>query len=185
MATQTLLTAEQFLGLPPDEGRIRELDEGRLIEMPPPSLVHMIVVATIMRLFSKHIEESERRLVCDAGTRIPACSGHAKRIPDVLLLQKEKARAMHASGGWYEGTPDLAVEVVSPTDTAEDLDRRVQQYLGAGAQAIWVVYPETRHVIVHQSDGTSPGPSQWRCPHRPVELLPGMQLPVNDLFADL
>lgn len=183
MATQTLLTAEQFLGLPPRAGRIRELDEGRLIEMPPPSLVHMIVVATIMRLFSKHIEESEADLFVmpGLGFRLAATT---LRIPDVLLLRKEKARAMHASGGWYEGTPDLAVEVVSPTDTAEDLDRRVQQYVGAGAQAVWVVYPETRHVMVHQSDGTTLDRRSGDVLTVP-ELLPSIQLQVSDLFTDL
>lgn len=49
--------------------------------------------------------------------------------------------------GTTHGVPDLAVEVVSESETAVDLDRKVQQYLKAGTAAVWAVYTETRHIM--------------------------------------
>ena len=78
---------------------------------------------------------------------------------------------------------ELAIAVLSPNDTASQVRRKVRQYVAAGAQCVWVVYPETREVEV------------WREPARPQivlqeadllespGLLPGFAFRIGDLFA--
>ena len=58
MATQTILTVEQYLGLPEQEGVIRELDEGRIVEMSPTGFPHGIFVARIAYLLLRHVERT-------------------------------------------------------------------------------------------------------------------------------
>ncbi len=183
MATQTLLTTEQFLGLPEEEGKIRELDEGRLAEMAPPNFVHAVLTARIARLIGNYIEESDSKLWVAEGSGFRlAVDTH--RIPDVFVIRDDTARSMQANAGWYAATPDLAIEVVSPSDKAEDLDRRVYQYLGAGSHAVWVVYPETRHVMVYQAGGTALDLREGDALTVPG-LLPELSIAVSGLFVDL
>ena len=56
--------------------------------------------------------------------------------------------------GWLTIVPDLAVEVVSPNDTAYEVEQKAREYLGVGARLVWVVYPNIRSVRVHRPDGT-------------------------------
>ena len=75
----------------------------------------------------------------------------------------------------------IAVEVVSPEDTAAEVDEKVQEYLDAGARRVWVVKPRVRAVTVHYPDGTT-------CTLRGNDILsgeevfPGFKLRVADLF---
>jgi len=82
-----------------------------------------------------------------------------------------------------EGGPDLAVEVVSESDTAKDLQKKIRQYLAAGTQAIWVVYPETREVQVFEADGTVRRLTPAHSLEAP-NLLPGFSHPIASLFDE-
>ncbi|HEX3050487.1 MAG TPA: Uma2 family endonuclease [Aggregatilineaceae bacterium] len=85
---------------------------------------------------------------------------------------------------YFEGAPDLAVEVVSPSDGADAIHERVFDFLHAGTRLVWVIYPASRTVAVHGSD-TSPslldqdGILTWG------DVLPGLTLPVRDIFKKL
>lgn len=74
------------------------------------------------------------------------------RVPDVSIATAAQTEQI-AAHGYLSGAPLLAVEIVSPTDSAEDLNRKVHPYLDAGAQEVWVVYPKVREIIVHAADG--------------------------------
>ena len=87
-------------------------------------------------------------------------------------------------GGWYEGSPELVAEVVSPSDNAGDVDRRVQQCLSAGASAVWVFYPETRHVMAYHHDGTRLDLREGQALTLPG-LLPELRIEVNRVFEGL
>ena len=77
------------------------------------------------------------------------------------------------------------MEVVSPSNTAAEMERKVAEYLAAGSQRVWVVYQATRRnprrVIVHRADGTAityAGDDVIT----DEELLPGFSLPLSDIF---
>lgn len=85
-----------------------------------------------------------------------------------------------ADGGYCLGAPELAVEVVSPSESARDLKRKVSLLLKGGSLAVWVIYQEERTVEVYRPDGTSYTPETLSAP----ELLAGWEAPVSGLFED-
>jgi Uma2 family endonuclease len=102
--------------------------------------------------------------------------------PDVSVLRIERARA---TGGddYFLGSPELAVEVVSPSETARDLNRKVAALLAGGSLAVWVIYPEEDEVRVFIPGGTSYTRRTGEMLALP-ELLPGWEMPVARLFQD-
>jgi Uma2 family endonuclease len=91
-----------------------------------------------------------------------------------------KGRAWPHTDPWPV-VPDLAVEVVSPNDLAEDLRIKVSEYFKAGVQQVWIVYPKLALVDVYESA------TAMRVHGRTDELdggsiLPGLRLPVASLF---
>ncbi len=79
-----------------------------------------------------------------------------------------------------EGAPDLAVEIVSPSDSATALARKVRQYLEAGTHTVWVVHRKTREVHVYEQ-GSTRFLTEEQTLDAP-ELLPGFSTKVNELF---
>jgi Uma2 family endonuclease len=79
-------------------------------------------------------------------------------------------------------TPDIAVEIISPSETGTMIDRKLEVYLKWGVQEVWLIYPETRTLFVHTTGGAqrfSEGAFLTS------ELIPGFRVQVADLFADL
>ena len=184
MATQTLLTLEQFLDLPEQEGLRRELDQGRLIEMSPPSYVHARVVARIAYLLEACAEQAAGNWQVALGSGF-ALGPATMRIPDVFLTRKEFVDSLPVlKGAALQGAPELSVEVVSPSETAYELDRRVHQYLDAGTHAVWVIYPEPRRVVVHRRRGVITEHTTGDTLSEP-DLLPSLRIGVNSIFAGL
>jgi len=100
--------------------------------------------------------------------------------PDVSFLRNERALTTE-DGKYFSQAPDLAVEIVSPSETATALQRKVERLLGSGSQAVWVIYPETRSVQVHVPGGTSFARSVGDSLIAPY-LLASWELPVAALF---
>ena len=105
------------------------------------------------------------------------------RGPDVSFIRRERAPSGDALDKFTEGPPDLAVEVVSPSNAAGKIARKVGEYLASGAGLVWVAYPSKRLVIVHTPDGAK------RMVREPEsldggEVLPGFTLPVAEVFAE-
>jgi|SRR5689334_3617468 len=69
------------------------------------------------------------------------------RQPDVSVLSRERINATDPDS-YFEGAPELAIEIVSPSDAAEDLDIKTRQYLLSGARQVWIVYPTTQTVQI-------------------------------------
>ena len=106
------------------------------------------------------------------------------RGPDVSFRLVPRRR-MRRSSGFIAGAPDIAVEVFSPSNTAAEMERKVGEYLAAGSQRVWVVYPATpsaaRRVIIHRPDGTTTTYTGDDV-IADEELLPGFSLPLSEIF---
>jgi Uma2 family endonuclease len=72
------------------------------------------------------------------------------RAPDVAFVRAERIPSGGVKG-FFQGAPDLAVEVVSPTDRQSEVAAKVQEWLLAGCSVVWVVDPENRAVTVHRN----------------------------------
>jgi Uma2 family endonuclease len=129
-------------------------------------------------LLDEFVEEHELgRVGVESGfylTRDP----DTVRGPDVLFVSREKLDPDVEVFGYYEVIPDLVVEIVSPGDTFNEVMDKVDEYLAAGVQTVWVVNMRRRSVIVYPGgqtlteDDTLTGGS----------VLPGFAVPVSRLF---
>lgn len=180
MGTTTRMSFEEFLNLPEPEGMIYELDDGELLMEPSPALRHNLIrqhiaMALIHFVKAKRLgvvaEEMDFRLAPDTV-----------RNPDVAFITKDHLQRIDIERSPVDGAPALAVEVISPSNRAEDVAKKTQQYLHAGTQAVWIVYPKLRLVEVHSSDEVR----QVREPEvlKANSLLPGFSLSLTDIFAE-
>ena len=73
------------------------------------------------------------------------------RAPDAAFVATARLPAGELPDGYFPGAPDLAVEVVSPSEAAADVHSKVNEYFEAGSRQVWIVYPNTRQVVVFRS----------------------------------
>lgn len=181
MATKTMLSMAEFLALPDDAAGARlELSEGELTVSPPPRLLHTVIVANLTYELSTHVRAKRlgRVLPSEAGYLL---GGQTFRCPDVSFVRAERL-ANVSPDGWMEGAPDLAVEVISPSETAKDIKQKLRQFLDAGSSEVWLIYPEEREAEVYTCEGrfrTLKADDSLECP----TVLPGFSVRLGDLFA--
>ncbi len=168
MGAKTLLSWEQFEALPED-GNQYELNNGELVTMPPPGRTHSEIIWKISKILSRFVDEKQiGRIHIEIGFILSRKPEITYRQPDISYLSKARLQAM-GDTQFFEGAPDLAIEVVSPGNDAAELALKVEQYLAAGSAEVWVFYPKNRSVHVHKADGT-------------VSKLSGTDTITTDLF---
>ncbi|PDW04469.1 Uma2 family endonuclease [Candidatus Viridilinea mediisalina] len=180
-STTELLTAEGFAALPASELR-QELVFGEVVETMPPGRKHGRIALKIGKLIDNWAEAG---LGGESGVEagfILARDPDLVRSPDAYYVRAERLPAGGDDEGFWHIPPDLAVEVVSPSDSAEDLRQKVQEYLKAGTPLVWVVYPRTREVVAHTPDGLARSfGAEDTLSH--AQVLPGFSLVVKELFG--
>ncbi len=130
-----------------------ELVKGVIVEMSPTGDAHGILAMEIGRLIANYVVEHDLGDTTAAETGFVLFTNpDTVRAPDVAFISK--ARRTPLTGKYYRIAPDLVVEVVSPGDTAREIREKVADYLNAGTQLVWVVYPEVRLIDVYQPDHT-------------------------------
>lgn len=175
MATKTLLTVEDFLRLPePVDGQY-ELIEGELVQMSPTMPLHNLVrdrmlisLATFLRGLDLGIVLSEQAFILSEDT---------VRIPDVAFIAKGRLEDLRELP---EGGPDLAVEVISPSNTLREMDQKVSDYFAAGCKRVWIVHPDERELYIHGLRGVTRRKAEETLEE--PELLPGFSVKVASLF---
>jgi Uma2 family endonuclease len=182
MATEkTLVTADELLRLPAD-GRRHELVRGELRTMAPAGGEHGIVSGQAARLLGNHVVPNQLGYVLGAETGIRlARDPDTVRAPDAAFIAAGRLPSGRPPAGYFELVPDLVVEVVSPADTAREVEEKVHEWLSAGARLVWVIHPSTRSVTVYRSL------ADVRVLTEDVQLdgadvLPGFACAVRELF---
>jgi len=178
MATKTLMTLEEFERLSSDDGVIYELDEGELVSMTFPMPKHARVQRALLVELDAFLKHKPLGEVLSETGYLLSTDPPTLRGPDVGFVRAGREIDPEAR---IQGAPDLAVEIVSPNDTASGLLRKVQQYLRSGAQTVWVVYPDNAQVHVFSSGGETHVLNRDDVLTEP-HLLPGFSLPVAALF---
>lgn len=149
--TTTRMSFEEFLKLPEREGPIYELDEGELLREASPTYSHNLIRKRIARRLDQFVEANA---LGDVAEEIDFRLGpDTVRNPDVAFVTVEHLRTIDLDRTPVEGAPALAIEVVSPTNSAQDICKKALQYLAAGSRAVWLVYPALRLVQIYDSTG--------------------------------
>jgi Uma2 family endonuclease len=179
-------TAEEFWEIshrPAYKGKRLRLIEGVLVEMSPAGGKHGGLALKLGRLVGDHVEEH------DLGYTTAAETGYilfknpngkdTVQAPDAGFVAAHRL-PNGLPDGYLPFAPDLAVEVVSPNDSADDIQDKVTLYLKYGTRLVWVFYPRSQTVVAHtpngsrsiSADGTLDG----------EDVLPGFSVKVRDIF---
>ena len=186
MAQQkTLLTADQFFDFcDRNDGRY-ELVDGEVVELAPVFRRHGRAASNIDTAFNNYCRRTGAGWAeVEVGYTV-RYGPDTVRGPDVSLVLGAAPDDEEEQTAFIPGAPDIAVEVVSPSNTAAEIRRKVAEYLAAGSQRVWAVYAATRRnprrVIVHRADGTAITYS-GNDVITDEELLPGFSLSLSDIF---
>jgi len=179
---RTTLTAEEFFHLATYD-RCYELVKGELYEMTPAGAAHGSSAMRAGALLNVHVRANQLGEVFAAETGfILRRNPDTVRAPDAAFVSRDRLPTGELPVGFLELAPDLAVEVVSPGNTAREVQEKVEDWLRAGTRLLWVLYPATRSVAVHRSledvrvlseeDALEGG-----------EVIPGFACEVRELFS--
>ncbi|MCY3977018.1 MAG: Uma2 family endonuclease [Chloroflexi bacterium] len=180
------ITAELFLelvDLPEYQDRVLELVEGEIVEIPTPTRMHGVVAARLTRTIANYVVEKDLGEVTsgDPGFVLErnAYGRDTVRGLDIAFVSQSKVLGP-PDFAWYETGPDLAVEVISPSNKAGDIHLKVMQLLNAGTRLIWLVYPETRTVEAHTPEGATTLHESETLSGG--DVLPEFEMRVSDIF---
>ena len=183
MTTKARVTAKELWEL--GEGDVRrELVNGEIVEMTPAGGVHGQVTSRIDRLLAAHVERrgGGEVLVGDVGFVLNLPNDPERvRAPDVAFVSAHRLPGGRPPQGFLQGGPDLAVEVLSPSDNPVDVQQKVRDYLEAGARLIWVIAPQAKTVTVYRADGSA----RLLREHENLEgedVLPGLTISLAEVF---
>jgi len=134
------------------EGRY-ELVRGELLMMSPASPTHGRYAARLVAALEQFLEAHPWGEVYTAESGFELQGGPAPtvRSPDVAVVRQEKIPPPEQQAGFWPVAPDLMIEVISPSETSQMVQEKVIDYLQAGTQIIWLVYPNTQTVIEYRS----------------------------------
>ena len=181
-ATSSLVTADQLLTMP-EAGERVELVAGILRPMTPASGAHGLISAQLLAALAQHVfTERLGGLFTEQTGFILRRDPDTVRCPDVAFVRADRLPPEGVGRGYLALAPDLATQVLSPTDAASDVNAKVEEYLECGVRLVWVLDPATRTVTVHDPSG-----ALRRLREGDVldggSVVPGFRCPVDALFA--
>ena len=149
--------------------------------MSPAGYEHGVIAGEMYGHLFNFVKQNRRGVVTAAETGFVI--GHhpdTVRAPDVGFIRAERVPHVRTRG-YFQGPPDLAVEVVSPTDRAGELLAKVQDWLAAGCRAVWVVDPTSQTISVYRGSRET---TLLTVDDELTddELLPGFRLAVGEVF---
>jgi Uma2 family endonuclease len=175
------LTAADFFSLDLQDVR-SELVQGEVVRRSPAGGEHGVVAMRIGSRLLAFVEAHDLGVVCAAETGfLVDHDPDTVRAPDAAFVSKERMEAGPPPTKFWPFPPDLAAEVVSPSESADSVQERVGDWLAAGTRAVWLVYPGLSAVHVYQS------PTDVRILQKGDiltggDILPGFMCVIADLF---
>lgn len=180
---QQFITAEQFAQMTFD--RPTELVRGEIVECAVPYSPHGAVIFAINAYLGMwNLTTKLGVFVTSDSWILTERDPDTVRGPDIFYIRNEKLANGKVPPGILTVQPDLAIEVLSPSDRRRDVPDKVSEYLRGGIVEVWVVDPDKRTLEVHRADQT-PERLTTTDTLTSSELLPGFSCPVAEFFANI
>ena len=179
--TAATYTPEDLLMMP--DGDRYELVDGQLVEKNM-SYKSSYISGEVYGILRDFVKPRKSGWLAPEGVTYQCFPDDPKRVRNAdtsFIVLNRMTKEQFNSEGHCTVTPDLAVEAVSPNDLSYDVERKAEEWLGAGARFVWIIHPETRTVRVLRRDGSDArllDSDSLTC----EELLPGFSCRVADFF---
>ncbi|QDV32855.1 Uma2 family endonuclease [Tautonia plasticadhaerens] len=178
-----LYEPEDLLSLPSDSNF--ELIDGHLVERSV-SVLTGIVTTRLTQILGNHIEREGMGYLLASDTMHRYFPDRPRRVrkPDLSFVRRDRLSAAQIAAGFLTIPPDLAVEIVSPNDEAEDLEIKLLDYLDAGIPLLWVIYPIARSAVIYRQGGSA---GRIRADENLLgeAVIPGFSCRLGELFPPL
>jgi len=181
---QQLYTAHEFWQIDFDDDRVYELIEGEIIPMPPPRKINSIIAGLILTALNVFLKQNKIKgyvLGADGGYTL---TEHDVRVPDVSYIAQERIPDLDDTAEVIP--PEIAVEIISPSESPRQINAKTSLYLNAGTKIVWNVYPDEKVVEVWTlgEDGKLiMQPFELNDTLDGGDVLMGFMLPVREIFA--
>ncbi len=175
-------TDEAFMALSKD-GHRYELVDGELVDMGNSGMEHGYVACILVAYLTSVVQQNKLGAICDSSTAFTLKNGN-KRSPDVSFVARERLKGLkRPPRGFFQGSPDLAVEILSPSNTVEEIHEKIVEYFENDTRLVWVIHPDEKYVLVYHS----PEPNGFLRPQDVLEgeaIVPGFSMAVAELFEE-
>src|SRR5579859_234837 len=146
--TTARMTFAEFERLPDQPGK-RELLEGELIELPPAKSKHNKLAYRICKLLEAAVSAAHSRGEAAELGKAYHEMGYKLSAESYVQPDVSVTHAGQTEEDYFAGAPAIAIEVVSPSNSADEMETKVKLYFRHGALEVWRVYPKTRNVVIH------------------------------------
>jgi Uma2 family endonuclease len=175
-----MMTSAEFLARPDEfdqNGNLikEELIGGEIVQMPHASKRHDIIKNSIGRILFRYLDANPGQGLTALIEAAFVVTEEDTYAPDVAVLRTER---LAEEGRLIKGAPEIAIEVISPTDTVDKTREKIAAYLENGATSVWIFYRDGT-VAVHTASGVRElkGDQTLEDP-----LLPGFSVPVSTFY---
>jgi len=183
-AEEKVLNDAEFMALNRD-GHRYEIVNGELIDMGNSGAKHGYVCSVLMILLGGYVHIQKLGAMFDSSTAFKMKSGN-KRSPDLSFMAKERLQGLdELPDGFLEGAPDLAVEILSPSNTVEEIHNKLVEYFDNGSRLVWVINPKEKYVLVYRSSQEPDRLLKSIDSLDGEEIVPGFSLAIAELFQKL
>ena len=177
MATKTLMTAEEFAHLDTADTEDYELVDGELVPMASGTLLHNMIRDRTARLILSYLDGNP--IGGGAGEMDCRINAEVVRRPDFSIFLGDRWDRLDLNSTPTPYAPDIAIEVLSPTEHLIDVTRKVREYLGAGSREVWLLDHPNGELQVRTESGIR---LLRRSDALNSPLLPGFEIRVTELL---
>lgn len=176
-------TEEEVERLESETGKRYELVDGVPIEKDPATMENSYIAAHLTTELGVFVRVQKIGIVLESSAVYRMSAGNTRK-PDVSFVAKDRLPEKRLSTEPFDGAPDLAVEVISPTDIWWEILKKLNQYFASGCRLVWLISPFDKTVLVYRADR----PSHFLQVGDSLDgedVVPGFTMPVAELFAEL
>jgi len=178
MSTKTVMSVEDFAQMTTAETEDYELLEGELIPLPSATPAHAELRGALESLLREYFRRNRiAKVYAEVDCRL---TEESVRRPDLSILLSANLRALDPNKVPVPFAPDIAVEILSPSETATNVHRKALEYLAAGSHEVWQLDQENGELFVQTNSGITllRGDAILESP-----LLPGFSVPIATLLG--
>ncbi len=176
------VTYEEWLEMPAVEDGIEEVVDGEIRVMPPPFLIHALVVRAVWLALEASLRgQNAIALGSDFGLVIRRAP-LSTRVPDVAVFQ---TTTIVERDGYIHSAPQLIVEVLSPANTRREREAKLRDYAALGVPEVWVLSPEAATAEVLILEGGQYASQVLRHGVLQPKLFPDVKIEVDSIWPDV
>lgn len=181
VATEYKIWTDAAFMMLPSDGHRYELVDGEVVDLGNSGMEHGYIACILVSLLTGFVRQHKLGAVCDSSTAFTLKNGN-KQSPDVSFVYRERLKGLsRPPRGFFQGSPDLAIEILSPGNTVAEMHDKIVEYFDNDTRLVWMIHPDERYVLVYHS----PEPDRFLRVGDSLEgedVVPGFSLPVVELF---